>query len=605
MVAFPVIKTRNDTVFDPTSGTGTFLNSFYQILKFYGNDNHTQLLNQIWGNDVSHFPAILSVINLYKQRVGQTDNFPRVTRDDFFNLESGNTVVFPDSANYENKIEQEIPVFDAIASNFPFIQQEDIPNEILTEYFRERFEKRQQAFLRNNAFRINERSDYFTYCIYNSIRFLKDDGFLSAITSNAWLGKEYGIQFKRFLLDNFHIKYIVRSNAEHWFRDSQVTTIYSVFQRGQRNEPTKFVTVNFKLEEFFNQESIENQLEQIEAFYTDIDNCDNPRNAGWRQDATFQNLYHKGDSVSVSIITNEQLINSLERQENWDTFFISANLFEQFDEFLIQYHSDIVTVIRGERTGWNPMFVIPENEVEQTGIEGRFLTSYVKSSTELERLEFNENYSFYLFVCHLPEEVLRGNFPGAYRWIKRFENMPNQNNSATISEACSNHQPYWYSLNPKRANIITSINPYERYFFTYSENPFVIDQRLIAMTVNEGYDVELIAALFNSAITFLSMEMRGTSRNLGALDLNANYFKTLRVLNPDLLNEEKIENIKNAFQPLKARDIQNISEELQREDRINFDRVVLQSFGIDENILPALYQILATAVNDRVTMSAR
>ena len=125
------------------------------------------------------------------------------------------------------------------------------------------------------------------------------------------------------------------------------------------------------------------------------------------------------------------------------------------------------------------------------------------------------------------------------------------------------------------------------------------------MTVNEGYDVELIAALFNSAITFLSMEMRGTSRNLGALDLNANYFKTLRVLNPDLLNEEQIENIKNAFQPLKARDIQNISEELQREDRMNFDRVVLQSFGIDENILPTLYQILATAVNDRVMMSDR
>ena len=88
LVSFPAIETGNDFVFDPTSGTGTFLNSFYQILNYHGNKNHVQLLNQIWGNDISHFPAILSVINLYKQKIkNQTVNFPRVMRDDYFNLE--------------------------------------------------------------------------------------------------------------------------------------------------------------------------------------------------------------------------------------------------------------------------------------------------------------------------------------------------------------------------------------------------------------------------------------------------------------------------------------------------------------------------------------
>ncbi|MBA4122292.1 MAG: hypothetical protein H0X72_07510 [Acidobacteria bacterium] len=587
---------------------GTFLNSFYQILKFYGNNNHPQLLNQIWGNDASHFPAILSVINLYKQSVGQTDNFPRVMRDDFFKLESGGTVPFPDSANYQNQIEQEIPVFNAIASNFPFIQQEDIPNNVLTDYFREKFEKQQQAFLRNNTFRINERSDYFTYCVYNSIRFLTENGFLSAITSNAWLGKEYGFQFKRFLLDNFHIKYVVRSNAEHWFEDSKVSTIYSVFQRGQSDELTKFVTINFKLEEVFDQENISNQLRQIEDFYTDIDNCDNARNVGWRRDATFENLYHNIDnSVSVSIVTNERLINSLATQENWDTFFISANLFEQFDEHLIRLYPDIMNSFRGERTGWNPMFIISADESAQTGIEERFLIPYVKSPTELEKLEFDGNYNYYLFVCDLPEAELRNNFPGAYRWVKRFENSPNTNGVRTIRQACENqgHKPFWYSLRPKQANIITAINPYERFFFGFSESRFTFDQRFTGITVNQGQNVELIAALLNSAITFLTIEMRGTSRNLGALDLNANYFKNLRVLNPNLLPEESKTEIINAFQLLKERPIQTIAEEIQRADRINFDTVVLRAFGIDETILPALYQILSSAVNNRVTMSER
>lgn len=74
LVAFPVVKTNKDVLFDPTCGTGTFLNSFYKILQAFGTKEHRELLKQIWGNDVSHFPAILSVINLYKQDVYNPQN---------------------------------------------------------------------------------------------------------------------------------------------------------------------------------------------------------------------------------------------------------------------------------------------------------------------------------------------------------------------------------------------------------------------------------------------------------------------------------------------------------------------------------------------------
>jgi len=602
-----VIQTANDFVLDPTSGTGTFLNSFYQILNYHGNKDHVNLLNQIWGNDISHFPAILSVINLYKQKIkNQTDNFPRVTRDDYFNLEPNMKVVFPDSNNYKNQIQQQIPLFNAIASNFPFIQQEDIPNDVLTTFFREKFEAKQKAFLKDRSFKINERSDYFTYCIYNSIRFLKKDGFLSAITSNAWLGKEYGFQFKKFMLDNFHIKYIIRSNAEHWFSDSKVSTIFSVLQHGQSTESTKFVTINFKLAETFNQDNILIQLKEVEDFYTDIDNCNNPKHSGWKNDTTFHELYHKTDnSISVSIVSKEQLENSLVEQKNWDTFFITADLFEKFDQQLIQLYPNIFTAFRGERTGWNEMFVVSSKEVLTSGIENIFLIPYVKSPTELKALEFSGDYKNYLFVCSLPLGKLKTNYPGAYKWIQRFENKKNKNGSKTIQETCKGHKPFWYSLRPKQANIVTAINPFERFFFSFSEKPFTIDQRLIAITVKSKSDVELIAALLNSIVTFLTVEMRGTSRNLGALDLNANYIKTLLVLNPALLTVNSIKEIKKSFQPLKTRKIKPIFEEVKQPDRINFDKTVLKAFGINESILTSLYQLLSTAVRNRVTMKER
>jgi hypothetical protein len=606
LVSFPAIETSNDLLFDPTSGTGTFLNSFYQILNYHGNTNHSQLLNQIWGNDISHFPAILSVINLYKQKVNQTDNFPRVIRDDYFNLETGKQIVFPDSKDYTKQIQQPIPLFDVVASNFPFIQQEDIPNEILTSFFREKFEAKQKAFLKDNAFKINERSDYFTYCIYNSIHFLKVNGHLSAITSNAWLGKEYGFQFKKFLLDNFHTKYVVRSNAEHWFSDSKVSTIFSVFQHSINDEPTKFVTINFKLEEYFEQANIATQLKQIEEFYSDIDLCSDSRNKNWKVDSTFDNLYHRIDGlVSVSIVSKENLTKSILLQDNWDTFFISARLFEKFDENITLFHPNIITVTRGQRTGWNKMFFIPANKVIETGIETEFLIPYLKSSTELETIEKAGEFDNFLFVCTKDILDLKDNYPGAYAWICRFENSLNKNGKKTIKEASKGNKPFWYSQRPKKSHIITSINPYERYFFSFSLNPFIIDQRLVAIEVNEGNDIELIAALLNSVVTFLNIEMRGTSRNLGALDLNANYFKALRVLNPNSLTDKAKQEIKKAFQPLKSREIETIFAELKKQDRTNFDKVVLRSFGIDEKILPSLYQILSSAVYDRVTMKEK
>lgn len=600
LVAYPAVRTNADVLFDPTSGTGTFLNSFYKILGFHGNKNHSQLLNQIWGNDVSHFPAMLSVVSLYKQDVTVTDNFPRVMRSDFFNLEVGQAVEFPNPHNHKERTEVPLPLFDGIASNFPFIQQEDIQNERLTAFFREKFQNEQPAFVSGGNFKVNERSDYFTYCVYNSIRFLKQDGCLAAITSNAWLGKEYGLQFKRFLLDNFHIRYIVRSTAEHWFKDSQVSTIFMTLERGASDAPTRFVTINKKLGRLFSNGDIYTQLGQIEDFYAEVDNCDSVGSASWTRNGIFRNLYNKADgSVCVSIVPRDALCKSVAAGRNWGEFFYSPDLFSNFENSLTRYFPRIVNVIRGERTGWNDMFVIKSNEAGATGIQGKYLMPYIKSPGELDRIEFGAGYKHWVFVCQDSIDKIDA---GTRKWIEKFQNAQNKNGSKTIMEACGGHRPYWYSLRPKQAQIITAINPYDRFFFTYSKQPFTIDQRLIAMQVQNGYDVELIAALFNSVITFIALEMRGTSRNLGALDLNANYLKEIRLLNPDLLSKRQKDMIVKAFAPLKNRPIGDIVDELGREDRKAFDKTIFECYGFSECLLEPTYKLLASAATERISL---
>ena len=107
------------------------------------------------------------------------------------------------------------------------------------------------------------------------------------------------------------------------------------FKKGQVKEPTRFVTINFKLNDYFSQDNITSQIQQIENFYTEIDNCDDAHNNKWNRDSIFNDLYlNQQDRISVCIVPKHKLLQSITDKDNWAKYFISANLFESFDSSL-------------------------------------------------------------------------------------------------------------------------------------------------------------------------------------------------------------------------------------------------------------------------------
>lgn len=606
LVAFSAIKTRNDTAFDPTCGTGTLLTSFYNILRYYGQRNHRQLLDQVWGNDISHFPAVLSVINIYKQALADKSNFPRITRLDYFSLLPHQELKFPDAADIEKLNTVELPMFDAIVSNFPFVRQEDIPSDILSERLRHEFGKTQGAFIQGGNFKLNEHSDYYIYCFYNSLKFLKDGGYLAAITSNAWLGKDYGIQFKQFLLDNFSIEYVFQSKAEHWFEDSQVSTISITLQKSQEKKPTKFVTLNFKLNDYFKEADRIDHLKQFELLYEEIDSCDNPLNKNWESDVEFKGVYNKSDgTITVSIIDREYMLRSLTTEENWAINFIAQHPLSIFEKSLINPFPKIFDVGRGTKVEKNDMFLLSSAEAKQLDIEREFLIPVLKSSREVTQILHLEPLDTFLFSCDKPLDELKRSFPNTYSWIKKWEVEKNKT-GILLPLALKSKKPFWYTQYPEqKANIFISVNPNRRLFFSYSSTGIHLDQRLVAIRVDKN-DCELIAALLNSIVSLLLVELNGVSRNLGALDLNASFFKKrMKMLNPALLSEDKKRNILQKFRPLASRKILDYNEELNADDRKAFDKTVLEAFGYSANLVERLYKILSQIVTDRVEMKNR
>jgi hypothetical protein len=561
------------------------------------------LLDQIWGNDISHFPAVLSVINLYKQKVDDFANFPRVIRGDYFNLVPNQTIDIPDNIDVDKINKVPIPQFDAIVSNFPFIQQEDIPNETLTEKFKDEFKQEQTAFL-GSTFKINERSDYYIYCFYNSLKFLKPNGYISVITSNAWLGKNYGLQYKKFLLDNFSIEYVVQSSAEHWFKTSQVSTIYITLKLGKSNKSTRFVTLNFKIEEFLASNKVDENLEKIENLYTQIDLCDHSVNNDWDKSEEYEKTFLKKDStVDVSIVSRNKLEQSISSQENWSTYFIAENPLSIFEQKLINPQGTVFTNGRGTRTGQDPFHIFKVKDAEALNIEKEFLQPLLKSSRDVKSILHNNTTSHYLFICDKTETELAQNYPNALKWIQKFETETNKKGEL-LPQVFKNRKPYWYTLKPEKpANIFISINPDKKLFFSYSSSPTHLNQRLVAIRVEEE-NVEIVAALLNSIVSLLVVELNGVSRNLGALDLNADFFKTkMKMFDPNLLTEDSKSKILNKFEFLRQRRIENYDKEfVSKPDRVEFDKTVLKAYGFKVEVLPKLYDLMMKIVTNRVEM---
>lgn len=608
LVSLSALRTRNQIVYDPTSGTGSFLDTFYKIKLRLGQTDHQTLLSQIWGNDISHFPAILSVINLYKQDVTISNNFPRITRRNYLDLTPQSILSFPDPQNETTLIDEEIPSFDAIISNFPFIQQEDIQNDLLSSQFETEFGTTQPSLLKNNRFELNERSDYFVYCFYHSLKFLKDGGLISAISSNAWLGKEYGIQFKRFLLDNFTVKYVVKSNAEHWFKDSKVSTIFTTIQKGNSDNPTKFITINSKLEFLTSNMTEVEIIDYFRELYSEIDNCELEGNTSWILDSQFGNVYHKTDgTIKVSIVSKQHLIDQIETQENWNINFTAENPLQQFQNSLINPYPDVIDSGRGTKTCFDDFHILKQETIDRYSIENDVLFPILKSNRDVTSIKHNLTDEYKLFVCDKSEEDINANFPGIKRWLTVGSQMTNQQQIPLPEKFVRiDGRELWYSLSPEdSANIFISINPNKRLFFGYSESYISLNQRFTAIRVPEN-EASLFASLFNSILSLLIVELNGVSRSLGALDLNANFFKTkMKILNPDLINNESRERIIEAFIPVSEREQLDYDQEFAQADRKNYDEVVFREFGFDIEFIPKLYELLCQTMTDRIEMKNR
>ncbi len=228
------ILNENDKVFDPSCGSGTFLVRAYERKKELATKangtakRHEILLSEIYGNDLSGYPAYLSMLNL-SIRNTRRKSYPRIINKDFFSIYSESKISLHDVTG---QIERKpLPKFNAIIGNPPYTRQEHIGAMQGTVAK----DKIQLLIKSECGFNPSKRTSIYGYFFYHAAVFLQEGGYLGYIVQNSWLETDYGSDLQQYLIRNFEIVAIMDSEVERFFPTASVNTAI-VILRKQKEE---------------------------------------------------------------------------------------------------------------------------------------------------------------------------------------------------------------------------------------------------------------------------------------------------------------------------------------------------------------------------------
>lgn len=532
----------NDRILDPCCGSGTILRSALDM-KLQGNIEPSAAAAQVCGNDLDKPAVQLATFSLTSPLLMRQPL--RLFSFDAFTLEPEMEVRYRDPNDGTEHIE-ELGTFRAIASNLPFVAQkgrETYGNAMSTV----------NARLGKTGNTLPTRADVAAYLPFAFYDLLEPGGRMALIITNAWLGTAWGDTFYDRIKDFFELRTVITSGAGRWFSNSDVVTNILVLERPKNDaEPkhgTDFVVLKQPIEVLIDDEHARNVAAMIELGTPQEDVLTIHRTTR----GSIEKLRPMGLAGSAQFVGIDWLL---------DLPFVPVR--------------DLFNVRRGERRGQNELFYPAPGH----GIEPEYIKPVLRSSTDIEGLVTGAGREAFSCSRTIAELEARGD-RGARAWIARFENRRNATNRP-LPEVLAAAGMHWYEMRADRlAELVVPLAFGNRLYVGRLDPPAFVDQRLTALNAKDSTDLELTHALLNSTIGLLMIEAIGFGRGLGALDLNKNRMEAcLHILDPTVINCDARDRILTAFQPLIGREILEVADELESEDRIAFDDAILDAFGI-------------------------
>ena len=593
------VRNRDDRILDPSCGSGGFLVSAYERLRFLngttqiGGQLHNKILSQLYGVDINQFAAHLSVINLTMRDIRSVSEKINVLSTDFFHIPSRQAQIEKEheevSISNTKSSSYILPhLFDVIVANPPYTRQDEIGDteyvnsireNALTFYVPKNTKKRGKFYV-TKKYEMSSEAGIYAYFFTHCTHFLRDGGLMGFIVYNSWLDVKYGKYLQKFLLDNFKIIAIVDFDRRV-FTDASANTVIVLLEKAAgkfntsvRDENlTKFVRVKNAL----SPETLISYIDRARSSYID-------------------------GTIEFVIV----LQGNLKRDEKWGHFLKAPSLFYVLEEKMKSKISKVSTVTMGYVTLANDFFVLNEKQAKGLGIEPEFLKPLILHTREIKYFDVSHaDCTKFLFVVNNQSGKYQGSF--AKQYVENAEKMkkeiPRGHEKGKIVTGYQNlpalkDKKVWYEMQFREpGKILVPVLIWDRWFAVWNRDGVYTTQNFCWINPNDGEDTFILLALLNSIVTEFFVEIFGKSGyGEGVIELMKHNIEDIPILDPRDIGTEHRKRLNDIYLRLVKQSRLNESiVDLRKE----IDTIIFDILGVDKSLLITLYKDLEMMRDNR------
>ncbi|MEM4382337.1 MAG: N-6 DNA methylase [Candidatus Caldarchaeum sp.] len=488
------VRSAHDSVLDLGCGEGVFLCETIRRLKNLGASSE-QIAYQLLGTELD-LDTFKKLQNKLEQALGRIP--PYVYHNDFFKTE------FPEKV-------------EAIIGNPPYVRRWWLHNLDEIRYT-----------ISNTAKNFPRSTDLACYFVIHAIKFLKPGGRLALILSDSWLDMDYGENFKRFLLNHFHIHAIIGFEAK-------------VFPNHLIN------TVLLLAEKLANTCQSNAQLRTTFLRWKTL-----PSPLDW------DIVLSKGSPCASNILIKPQ--RDLKSTEPWSKLLYAPPAY-----FRLAKHPKLVPLqtLARTRIGFQSFckrfYIIPAKSPWH--IEPQYLKPLIYSPRDIAGPILTPSHSpkhFLLYCSKLPSELVGTHVLRYIKWGEsqkitprgRHQEVIGFHNSPRIQRA--NRQP-WYNLVPELSRrgswpVLLFRRLFKRYAVIWNQAGWIASENFIELQPRPGVDLLALLAFLNSSFAELLFQTHAHRYGGGVYNLNPGDIGGIPVLNILKLSENEKERLKAAYE---------------------------------------------------------
>jgi type I restriction-modification system DNA methylase subunit len=636
LLARLTIQKANAKVLDPSCGSGGFLVAAYNVKKELSPTlTHKDLIESLYGFDISLFASHLSVINLTLQDLHDVTNEVYVTVDDAFNQHSSETIEVLWSPPSEKRVATTegikskkvvLPSVDVVLMNPPFTRIERLEDDY------EDYLIGKHGIFKRFANFVEGQSGLHCFFLLHIRQFLRDGSRFGAVLPAATFSSEYGLKLKPFILENYRILYFITYESQSTFSvDCDFKEILLVATKGRKEAASAWKAKVIVLKEDLKLEEIESLANQ------------------------FQRIEHEVDSSKYSVrIVNKR---DFEKERNWMTFTRAQSL-RQFilelqksgstsnQEEIIQFHEgfhlDAPYFFRLPNEYWSikqdgdAFLTLSQTATKrELNIPRRYLTptldvpdkhrtisthmhSYILNISEPEQdippdvrdyISWGETFKKPDESKSIPELFKIANYSKTgRRWYTYGNHIIYREDPSTHNKVLiGSHLAIVEKFRTKTRECIVLFSPdgltgSNSYFFGVLQpekgmERFRGDSKKSQQNILEAE--KLLAAWFSSTL-FLALYLyyrREISGDYGRIKIGD--MTSFPCINPSKVAEEDKVAILREFEAIKSKQLPTIFDQLKTRTLWRMDLALLRALGIDESteLLEKLYADLLAELN--------